>query len=164
MKRFWDKVIKQPNGCWEWQASCNKSGHGQFKLYDHGNGKQSVKRAHQVSWWLEKGEWPSYCCHTCDNACCVNPDHLYDGTHQDNMNDKSNRHPGWAGNQLSDHQIRRIRREYAIGLSSNQLKNKYPISKSTVLNILNGKIKPEVGGPIRDRGVRYKGNRYKLLR
>ena len=165
MERFWNKVIKQPNGCWEWQGSLDRSGYGQFKLYDTGHGKgsqrQKVIAAHRMAWKLEKGQCPPYLCHKCDNRKCVNPSHLYEGSPQENSQDRSRRHPGWACRSLSDHIIRRIRREYFIGFSSNQLSNKYSISKHTVLKIINGKVRTETGGPIRNKSFRYYGNRYR---
>jgi hypothetical protein len=37
--------------------------------------------------------------HNCDYPSCVNPEHLYEGTHYDNMNDKMKRNPD-AFNQI----------------------------------------------------------------
>jgi hypothetical protein len=34
-----------------------------------------------------------YALHTCDHSLCVNPDHLYEGTQSDNLNDVIQRHP-----------------------------------------------------------------------
>jgi hypothetical protein len=86
--RFWAKVIvKGPDDCWEWQAYIDARGYGRFKF----EGKDD--RAHRVSWVLERGQIPDGLCilHKCDNPKCVNPDHLYIGTHQDNMRDRTDR-------------------------------------------------------------------------
>ena len=48
-----------------------------------------MKQATHVSWYLHTGDWPTkHMCHKCDNPSCVNPHHLFEGTHQDNMDDK----------------------------------------------------------------------------
>lgn len=156
MERFWNKVNKLPgiDACWLWAAGLNSGGYGQFKL----NGK--VLRAHQVSWKLQKGWWSAYLCHTCDNNACVNPDHLYDGTPRSNMDDKYNRGRASHPIKYSDHIVRRIRREYATRLSSSQIAEKYNLPKATVIHILNGDVRKDAGGPIRDRSVRYWSNRY----
>ena len=69
--------------CWEWAASLDGRGYGQIK-----NGK-SMSRAHRISWEYYNSQIPEgmHVLHRCDNPVCVNPHHLFLGTHQDNMRD-----------------------------------------------------------------------------
>jgi hypothetical protein len=86
LERFNKKVHKdEKTGCWVWTGAIT-GGHGAF----HFNRK--LCRAHRVMWEHENGPIPDAMCvlHDCpsgDNPLCVNPDHLYLGTHQDNMID-----------------------------------------------------------------------------
>ncbi len=83
LKRFWEKVEKS-DGCWIWKAFKNKQGYGRI-----GIAAGECVNAHRLSYVIHKGQIPEdhFICHTCDNPSCVNPEHLFTGTRQDNIND-----------------------------------------------------------------------------
>ena len=88
--RFWEKVaIGNPNECWIWQGSFHSQGYGQLW---HNELKRNIG-AHRVSMFIHTGKLNDtlQVCHTCDNPSCVNPNHLYFGTTQDNAIDRETR-------------------------------------------------------------------------
>jgi len=85
--RFWTKVNRtnNTNDCWEWLTGKSKDGYGRFWF------KGKNIRAHRYSWLIHFGSPPNNesVLHNCDNPICVNPNHLFVGTHDDNMKDKT---------------------------------------------------------------------------
>lgn len=84
--RFMSYVQKSDdlNDCWNWIGGKSSSGYGAFTI----NHKKYL--AHRVSYALFVDTIPDgmEVCHSCDNKLCVNPSHLWSGTHQDNIDDK----------------------------------------------------------------------------
>lgn len=86
--RFWARVNKT-DSCWLWTGTRTAFGHGGLRIGSSRDGTRRVEFAHRIAWELEHGSPPgNLCvCHHCDNPSCVRPDHLFLGTHLDNMRD-----------------------------------------------------------------------------
>jgi hypothetical protein len=95
--RFWAKVNKT-DACWLWVGSLDKDGYGQIAARH--DGRTGLLRAHRLSWVLAYGSIPEglVICHKCDVRSCIRAEHLFLGTHQDNIADA--RQKGRLNNSL----------------------------------------------------------------
>lgn len=80
-ERFWSKVRKSEDGCWEWIAGRQGTGYGLFHI-----SKGESALAHRFSFEFHVGPIPEGLVidHLCRNRLCVNPDHLEPVTDEEN--------------------------------------------------------------------------------
>ena len=84
------KFVNKTEKCWLWTGARFRAYNGDYGAFSLAGRPQ---RAHRVAYLLFKGEIPKrlHVLHECDNPSCVNPKHLFLGTHQDNMTDCINK-------------------------------------------------------------------------
>jgi hypothetical protein len=120
------RAKKLPNGCWEWQGTKGPKGYGRLK-WEH---KQY--RAHRLAYEVWYGEDPGdmFVCHHCDNTSCINPAHLFLGTHEQNMEDAYRK--GRIARKLTAEDVLAIRASEAGGTELGRL---YGINPKTIWEI-----------------------------
>lgn len=160
-ERLWRNVNKSgptalgmDSACWEWMAHRRWHGYGEMWV----NGRNVA--THRFSFALANGPIPEglFVCHRCDNPPCVNPDHLFLGTHDDNMADRSAKgrqargdrqgarlHPetvvrGEAHHsaKLSEADVLAIRARSSSGETMFKLSKEYRVGHATVHRIVTG--------------------------
>lgn len=151
MDRLLDKCMPvTETGCWIWTAGLDGKGYGQIQF------EGRVHRAHRISYILHKGAIPNglFLCHHCDQPLCVNPEHLFPGTHQDNMRDRDrkgrcNPKRGEANYnaRLSLEQALEIRQSTGTQL---MVAKEYGISAGHVWRIRQGISWPELNRSVED--------------
>ena len=129
------------DACWPWTGALHHEGYGRL-LYDG-----RLRGAHVWVYVTLHGEPPvnkPCILHTCDNRACVNPRHLYAGTHVQNMDDMARRHrqvprEGMSNpsHKLTDEQVHEIRELRDQGLTQSRVAFKYGVSQPQISAIWN---------------------------
>ena len=141
-------VVRPWTGCWEWKGR-KERGYGRTIIGSRKDGTRKTIAAHRLSYETFVGPIPDgmEVCHKCDNPCCVNPDHLFVGTRQDNIDDRESKHrnnpPKGSSNgraKLSEADVLSARLERAQkNISFQKLADKYGVSKKTIQNAIKGR-------------------------
>lgn len=145
IERFWSHVNERsPEECWLWDGGLLGGGYGEFWTKS-----RKERYAHRVSWTIAYGTIPDglFVCHKCDVKACVNPAHLFVGTHVENMADmtakgrrRGSGHPGSQHSQakLTEEDIPTIRELYAAGVMQKHIAARFRVSPGTIGFITRG--------------------------
>ena len=138
-ERFESKIYYGLDGCWYWLGALGYSGGKKDRGRFFVNGINKV--AARVSYELYKGKINNdlFVCHSCDNAMCVNPDHLYLGAQFDNMKDRSIR----ANFKITKETVHNVRKLSNV-MSQYKIAEILGISQPMVYNILSGKSRKHI--------------------
>lgn len=143
--RFQTKFVPEPNsGCWLWTGGSFSERYGRIKI----DGADLL--AHRVAWELYRGEIPEGLCvlHRCDTPFCINPNHLWLGTHKDNHLDmvtkgrevyvNGERH---GRRKLTADQVKQIRESISRKIRGTQraLARKFGVTDSNIAFIKNNR-------------------------
>lgn len=110
IERFWGKVdVRSKDECWEWLGRKDLMGYGQFDI------DRMVWKAHRAMYRIMVGYPFGMVLHKCDNTSYVNPNHIYLGTHSDNVMDALDRSSPGRPPNLYAGEVWLIKKIYSTG-------------------------------------------------
>ena len=140
-RKFWARTTER-DGCLLWMGARVSNRYGNVSC----QGRPWL--AHRLAWVLTHGDIPEglHVCHTCDNGLCVNPEHLFLGTQQENVWDMErkgrSRHPKGEHHgraKLTSEQVAEAKALRAEGWSTYRLGRHFGVSRTTIGSLLRGK-------------------------
>jgi hypothetical protein len=132
---FHQRYIPEPNsGCWLWIGTIQ---YGK----EYGVLGNKGKKAHRLSWEIHFGPIPlgMHVLHKCDVPSCVNPDHLFLGTHVVNMQDRQRK--GRTKSALGERQhLAKLNRAKVIEIRNSEetldaLAIRFGVNKTTIWQV-----------------------------
>lgn len=143
LKRLVTNLKISKKGCWEWQGATT-NGYGSFRDAKVGGNVKIL--AHRAAWVAFKGEalLPDvHVCHHCDNPICFNPDHLFLGTHHENMMDRDSKKRTLSGELVatsvySSAEIDEVKRMLNSGMTGVAISEVMGISQAHISRIRRG--------------------------
>lgn len=124
------------DGCWLWTGARDAWGYGKVRMSIRGKPKRDLKAPRAMYSLLYGDPGSQMVLHHCDNPPCVRPDHLFLGTHQDNMDDMARKGRRRGNIRLTSEQVLEIRGTSGIG--ARRIGQRYGIGPSQVTRIRNG--------------------------
>lgn len=134
--------------CWLWIGSTTR-GYGTISVHNR------PAYVHRVAYAVHRGPIPAgaYVLHDCDVPHCWHPDHLFLGSHEENMADMLRKgggsppptHYGEAHPQatLTDEQVAAIRSRWARGgVRQRELAAAFHVAQSTIWRLIHGVVRP----------------------
>lgn len=151
-EQFTDMLTPSASGCLEWSGRTIKSNGRESHRYGRIKVGGRDILAHRYAYTLAHGEIPSgmSVCHHCDNPKCCNPEHLFIGTHRQNMGDMATKgraskasNPKPTGEKsptakLLDSQVEEIRARRASGETVTSLAYAYGVHHSYISRLARG--------------------------
>lgn len=144
--RFWNKIDKKgPDECWTFNGAKLPNGYGLIWR------ENKLIYTHRLSLELALGRPISdglFALHNCDNPSCCNPTHLREGTHLENMNDRTERGRTFCSkgeinpaSKLTADQVLQIRKLYAeTDKTQQQIADEFGVSAKTISKIVNRQL------------------------
>lgn len=137
-KFFW--YVEKTDSCWNWIGAIDKYGYGKIKIAKN-------HRSHRYSYELHNNKKLNssiHILHSCDNRKCVNPDHLKEGTHKDNIMDMVNKNRHLKGSQIGTSKLHEtdvveIKKMILWNMPIISIANKYNVCESTIGHIKYGR-------------------------
>lgn len=127
------KSVSENDGCTVWKGRINRNGYGRICFL----GKQ--ESVHRVIYSYKKGPIPNgmQVLHRCDVRCCINVDHLFLGTNDDNVADKVAK--GRTASKLKASDVLRIKLLLSKGRLHAEIAKRFQVDQSTISRIGSGK-------------------------